>query len=103
MKSKFYSLFLLCAIVCSAQQANAQLQQCGARYKDMIFSNVTKTSNVTYGAYAIDKLDIYEPTGDTASMRPLIILAHGGSFYGGSKTQDATVVTLCNNFAFLLV
>ncbi len=99
MKSKFYSLFLLCAIVCSAQQSNAQLQQCGARYKDMIFSTVTKTSNVTYGAYTIDKVDIYEPTGDTAAMRPLIILAHGGSFYGGTKTQDATVVTLCNNFA----
>lgn len=97
MKTKIYSFLLFCAVVLIAQSSNAQ--QCGARYKDMIFSNVTKTSNVTYGAYAVDKLDIYEPTGDTASMRPLIILAHGGSFYGGSKTQDPSVVSLCNNFA----
>jgi hypothetical protein len=95
MRTKLYLLLVLTA---GAAQVFAQ---CGQRYKDMIFSQVTKTSNVTYSTSNSTtlKMDIYEPTGDTASLRPLIILAHGGSFYGGSKTQDATVVTLCNNFA----
>jgi acetyl esterase/lipase len=44
-------------------------------------------------------MDIYQPDGDTYAARPLIILAHGGSFIGGSKTDDATVVELCNRFA----
>jgi hypothetical protein len=75
--------------------------QCGTRYKDMIFPTVTKTSNVTFSTSngAVLKLDVYEPAGDTLALRPLIILAHGGSFYGGDKATDATVVTLCNNFA----
>jgi len=98
MKTKIYSLIFFCACMLQVQNSFAQ---CGARYKDMIFSNVTKTSNVTYSTSNSTtlKLDVYEPTGDTAAMRPLIILAHGGSFYAGNKTSDGTVVTLCNNFA----
>lgn len=82
-----------------AQNTNAQ--SCGARYHDMIFPNVTVHSDVVYSTSngTTLKLDVYEPTGDTATMRPLIILAHGGSFYAGSKTTDGTVSTLCNNFA----
>ena len=95
MKKNFYSIFLLLFI------ASQIFAQCGTRYKDLIFSNVTKTSNVTFSTSngTTLKLDVYEPTGDTAAMRPLIILAHGGSFYGGDKASDPTVVTLCNNFA----
>ncbi len=99
MKTKIYSLVLFCAALMLTQITNAQ--SCGARYKDKIFSNVTKTSDVVYSTSngTTLKLDVYEPTGDTAAMRPLIILAHGGSFYAGSKTADGTVITLCNNFA----
>lgn len=76
------------------------------RYWDpAFFSAVTITSNVTYGSATninnstqVLKMDIYQPTGDTVSQRPLIVLAHGGSFIGGSKT-DADVVALCNRFA----
>jgi para-nitrobenzyl esterase len=98
MKTKFYFL-LFCAIVTLNQNANAQA--CGARYKDQIFSAVTKTANVTFSTANSTtlKLDVYEPTGDTAAMRPLIVLAHGGSFYGGDKNTDGSVVALCNNFA----
>ncbi len=79
--------------------------QCGSRYVDTIFTSVTKTLNKKYGnnitiAGANKDLfvDIYEPTGDTFEIRPLIILAHGGSFIGGSRTSP-DVVELCNNFA----
>ncbi len=95
MKKIFYSTLMLMLV------ASQVFAQCGTRYKDMIFPNVTKTANVTFSTANSTtlKLDVYEPTGDTAAMRPLIILAHGGSFYGGDKAQDPSVVTLCNNFA----
>jgi poly(3-hydroxybutyrate) depolymerase len=69
------------------------------------FSAVTITSNVVYGSsISVNnttttlKMDIYEPTGDTVTQRPLLIIAHGGTFIGGSKT-DIDVSTLCNRFA----
>jgi acetyl esterase/lipase len=43
-------------------------------------------------------LDIYQPQGDTAAVRPLLIMAHGGSFIGGSKT-GTDVVFICQKFA----
>lgn len=95
MKTKLYTVLVFAF-------AGSQLfAQCGQRYKDMIFSNVTKTSDITYSTAngTTLKLDVYQPTGDTASKRPLIILAHGGSFISGSKTDDNVVVTLCNNYA----
>ncbi len=76
------------------------------RYLDEIFSNVTVTSDIQYGSsIGVDNqtvnllLDVYQPTGDTETNRPLIILAHGGSFIGGSKTLDNAIVTLCQRFA----
>lgn len=79
---------------------------CGsARYDTEVFSNVITTSNVMYG-YNTDVngnmqtllMDIYEPTGDVAPQRPLIIFAHGGAFLLGSKT-DQYAVDFCAAFA----
>lgn len=95
MKTKFYLLLVLVA-------GSAQLfAQCGQRYKDMIFPTVTKTSNVTYSTAngTTLKMDIYEPTGDTAAVRPLLIMAHGGSFIQGAKGADNVCVAICNNYA----
>jgi poly(3-hydroxybutyrate) depolymerase len=71
------------------------------RYATEVFPNHTLTSNITYGANTTFsgannslKLDFYEPTGDSELNRPLIIWVHGGSFLGGSKTdQDMTVLS----------
>jgi hypothetical protein len=101
MKTKIYSFLLFCAVLISVQYTNAQ--QCGARYLDKIFDTVVVHSDVIYSTSngTTLKLDVYEPKNDTAAMRPLIVLAHGGSFYGGDKAGggETTVVTLCNNFA----
>ena len=78
---------------------------CGTpRYDTEIFT-VDTTNNVVYGSSQtvnnttqILKMNIYEPMSDTASIRPVIIFAHGGSFLGGNKT-DADQVALCNAFA----
>lgn len=81
-------------------------QPCASgRYASNVFNTVDVTSNVTYGtnlnflgSATTLKLDFYEPQGDTATARPLIIWVHGGSFLGGSKT-DIDVQTLSERFA----
>ena len=37
---------------------------------------------------AADSMTIYQPSGDTYTNRPVILLAHGGSFVGGSRKLD---------------
>lgn len=81
--------FLLSTFNCAAQN------YCGSsRYDTEIFTNVTVISDKTYGSNldlngntVILKMDIYQPAGDTATQRPLIIFAHGGSFTGGDKAD----------------
>ncbi len=75
------------------------------RYSSDVYPTTTLTSNIVYGQnlnYAgtnkILKLDFYEPTSDTATVRPLIIWIHGGSFLGGTKT-DADMVALSQAFS----
>ena len=82
----------------------AQLNCGSGRYYNEIFS-VDTTKNVVYGwntniSSTTDtlKMDIYQPAGDTLSARPILILAHGGSFIGGTK-NDQDVSTLCHKFA----
>ncbi|HEY4799712.1 MAG TPA: alpha/beta hydrolase, partial [Bacteroidia bacterium] len=79
---------------------------CGSsRYDTVVFSTVTTTSNVVYGYNTTNsgtgdtlKMDIYQPAGDVATMRPVIVFAHGGSFIGGSKT-DSYAVDFATRFA----
>ena len=89
------------------------------RYIDEVFSNVTVTKNVKYGdnfnVYILPPtptsqplmMDVYEPTGDSVADRPLIILAHAGSFLPkctqntlplGDK-EDSAMVEMCTQFA----
>lgn len=86
------------------------------RYLTEVFTSVTVTSNVVYGnnysvltgspALSDLKMDVYQPTGDVLTARPLVIVLHTGSFLPaiangqptGSKT-DSAVVEMCNRFA----
>src|SRR5690606_13040221 len=43
-------------------------------------------------------LDVYMPSGDSETMRPLVIFAHGGYFLGGSK-EGNDVVPICQDLA----
>lgn len=75
------------------------------RYRDQIFSSVSTTSDIVYGSAVNNsnqtvtlKLDLYQPVGDTVTLRPLIIWVHGGSFSSGDKTS-AELVDEANYFA----
>jgi predicted esterase len=62
------------------------------QYKDHVFPNVDVKLDLTYNLKAAtdDKVsylfDLYQPKGDHATTRPLIIWMHGGGFKYGSKT-----------------
>jgi len=81
---------------------SAQLLDCDCanRYQDEVFNDITIETNVTYSDVYNLKMDIYQPSLDVdlCTNRPLIILAHGGSFIGGSKSNP-TMVDLCETFA----
>ena len=85
--------------------SSAASAQCNGRYASNVYSIVDTTrsipygSNVTYtGATETLTLDFYQPSGDTAHVRPLIIWAHGGSFISGTSA-DQDVSTLSQQFA----
>ncbi|MEY3237972.1 MAG: hypothetical protein RI883_2073 [Bacteroidota bacterium] len=95
-----FSLFISVVSMSIAQEPCST-----GRYASNVYPTTTLTSNIVYGQnlnYAgtnkILKLDFYEPTGDTATVRPLILWIHGGSFLGGTKT-DADMVALSQAFA----
>ncbi len=83
--------------------ADAQCDE--ERFLEFITDDVDVESDIVYGENInaddqnqILNLDVYSPAGDTETNRPLIIMAHGGSFVGGSKTGN-DVVPLCTDFA----
>lgn len=74
------------------------------RYVDEIFTDVTVTSNVPYGQnYTVLTwastgsstlqplvMDFYEPTGDTETERPLVVLLHTGNFLPNPQNLSTT-------------
>lgn len=88
------SLFLALFGACSA------VAQCdGDRYFNQVFNDFYVTENITYGSNldwlgnTVDLLlDVYRPYGeDQTFSRPLVLIVHGGSFIGGSKTEQDVV------------
>jgi acetyl esterase/lipase len=77
----------------------------GDRYRDEIFPSVDVTNDIRYsearnvrGESEVLRLDIYQPSGDKAESRALIVWIHGGGFYKGDK-RDAQMVGLAERFA----
>lgn len=97
-------LFLICMItVCGSIALSAQ--QCAdCRFYNYVFDSVSVT-NVRFGEGVngagqnqVLYMDVYQPVGDTAAARPVVIFAFGGGFIQGSRT-DGYVVNACKRFA----
>ncbi|OWY25479.1 T9SS C-terminal target domain-containing protein [Sphingobacteriales bacterium UPWRP_1] len=102
MKHRLLPVFV---VIIAIFYSNALSAQCGDRYMMPVFSSVSTVANVQYGSNItaegqnkILQFDFYEPQGDTLSARPLIILAHGGTFVAGDE-NSADIVFLCQEFA----
>lgn len=70
----------------------------GVRYLDPVFSEADVTYDIVYGSAlnSLDQmqtlyLDLYSPSGDGATGRPALVLAHGGGFTGGSRLEEGLV------------
>jgi para-nitrobenzyl esterase len=92
MKNNYYNAIFFCFVIVNLSQA--QNQGCdGSRYKNDVFASVKKTT-VVYaptvghlgGAMELS-MDVYEPEGDVIAQRPVVILAHGGSFIFGDRSM----------------
>lgn len=73
--------------------SNAQTAGCdGARYKSDVFAGSKKTTvmyaptTTVLGDNLNLSMDVYEPEGDNLAKRPVVVLAHGGSFTVGDKS-----------------
>jgi dienelactone hydrolase len=107
MKNFLLLLGLLAMLIIAPASASAQVDTTGGRYYRPIFPNVTISLGVTYGSAVTFSgttqqllMDIYQPTGDTVTRRPVIIFAHQGGFVSGSRT-DTYMVDVCRRFAQL--
>lgn len=98
-------ILLVILITAHSSVSFAQYSCDNNRFIEEIFSSVDLSSNIVYGS-AVNvsgsnqslEMDIYQPSGDTMSARPLIVFAHGGSFLFGSKTSS-DIVTMCNKYS----
>jgi len=91
---------LFCAVItCWLFYQNTIAGAGSLRYKDVVFSQVSVDS-VIYSTQNGKPLymDVYQPAGDTARQRPLIILAHGGSFIHGNRRSDC-IPAMCRELA----
>ena len=72
------------------------------RYQKAIFADRNVQSNIQYGSadrydiFGFDnpqplRLDFYEPTGDTATKRPLVLVFFGGGYLIGDKIMQDMV------------
>ncbi len=104
---KLYTLIAVASVII-ASSAQSFAQCAGSRYHDYVFpTNPTPTSGIVYGSNVTAAgttqsllLDVYQPVGDVSNSRALVILVHGGSFIGGSKT-GTDVVPLAKDLARL--
>ncbi len=94
-----------CAWLLTPITSFAQVDECdGTRYRyTSAFENFNVSYDVEYGnainATGLSQslvVDIYEPEGDANTMRPLIIMAHGGFFIGG-ENDNPDVLALCED------
>jgi para-nitrobenzyl esterase len=86
-------LFLIAALF-SVGQIFAD--ECSDRYRAKVFDGFKRTSGIYFGTAPMAGgaprdlyYDVYEPEGDTASLRPLVILWHGGAFIDGLLNKNS--------------
>src|SRR5690606_39027191 len=69
----------------------------GTRYVDVVFEGYEATTGIPYrtttthtGEPITLRLDVYEPAGDTAEERPVIMWMFGGAWRAGDRNQLAS-------------
>ncbi len=100
-KIALFSISFLVLLSCTESEINYVNQSDNLqRYDSQIFETITITKEVRYGANVTLNgattalfMDIYQPENDTEINRPLIVLAHGGSFISGDKSDLSEIAS----------
>ena len=100
-KILFLNLLLFLLISCGESEINYTNQpENQQRYNSQIFQNTIVSEDVRYGvnvtlggATTGLSMDIYQPENDTEVNRPLVVLAHGGSYISGDKKDLSELAT----------
>lgn len=79
-KAIFFSLIVVFAVSCKKETS-----------ADQKLKSQNQT-NVSYGADAAQKMDIYLPAGRSTDSTKIIILVHGGAWLSGDKSDFASFV-----------
>ncbi len=84
----------------------AEEQECSDRYRAKVFKQIGMEGNVLFGhskGLSGENIplhyDVYFPKNDTASLRPLVVLWHGGAFLDMFKKTSPDIVALCKDLA----
>ncbi len=94
MKQLF--LFLVISITAIVSPHYVSAQNCdGQRYYTPVFS-AYDSSTVVYSTDSMT-MDIYQPHGDTATGRKVILMIHGGNFYQGDS-RDPFIYHICQRY-----
>lgn len=90
---------LIALLLCLPTWVGAQ------RYLQPVFDSVLVINDIPFGSNLTYKgdtqtlyMDVYMPYADTQSLRPTLILAHGGSFAQGSR-KATDISTVCKGMA----
>ena len=101
MSRIIYTLIIFFSVISLFAQNNPSCN--GLRYRVDVFENVKVTKDIEYSeATTIGGkskklfLDVYEPVSDVVTERPVIVLAFGGSFISGTRSD---MQFLCERFA----
>jgi para-nitrobenzyl esterase len=99
MQNRFFLAItvLLCAFSTSLSAQSAPVSGCdGNRYVKQVFTEHEFTTEIygsnigaAGGAATPMYIDVYTPKGDTAKLRPVVVLAHGGTFIFGDRADMA--------------
>ena len=80
-------------------------EECSPRYNEKVFDKVDysgtyifSTKPVPGGVFRDMRYDFYEPEGDTAALRPLIIIWHGGAFIDLFNKRSPDVILMAHEF-----
>jgi len=111
MRRPSVAILVVCALtVASAPRVRGLERQSAprtaARYAAPVFASVDVKQDVVFsqvksatGPAKDLTLDVYQPSGDAATIRPAILWIHGGGFKPGTDKRQKYIVTMATEFA----
>lgn len=100
---KHFTFFLFIYFLFSI---HVDAQECTQRYREKVFTEVGLDGNISFGQWIAPqggirplRYDVYYPKNDTATLRPLVILWHGGAYMDMFTKESPDIVMMAKDLA----